>query len=76
MHHQHVAGGKVGEQIFRAPAQAGNGLAGQALDEILGQRPAQIGAARLHLGEACSLHRRLRVRGVRFRLREVRALAN
>ena len=27
MHQQHVAGGEVGEQIFRAPAEAGHGLA-------------------------------------------------
>ena len=44
MHEQHVAGRKIGEQIFRPPAEAGHGLALQALREILRQRPAQIAA--------------------------------
>ena len=59
MHHQHVAGGKVGEQIFRPPPEPGDGAALEPLDEILRQRPAQVGPARLDLDEPRALHHRL-----------------
>ena len=57
MHQQHVAGRKIGQQIFRPPAQAGHRLAVQALREILRQRPAQIAAVNLDFGEARAFHR-------------------
>ena len=60
MHQQHVAGRQVGQQIFRAPAEAGDGLASQPFREILRQRPAQIAAAHLDFGEARAFHRRLK----------------
>ena len=47
------------EQIFGPPAEAGHGLAVQPLREILRQRPAQIAAAHLDLGEARAFHRGL-----------------
>ena len=55
MHDQHVAGRQIGEQIFGAPADAGDGLALEPLREILRQRPAQIAAANLDLDEALRL---------------------
>ena len=47
MHHQHVAGGEVGEQIFGTPAEPLDPLAFRASDEVLRQWPAQIAAVRL-----------------------------
>ena len=58
MHEQNVAGGEVGEEILGAPAEAGHGLAFEALREILAERPAQIAAARFDLGEARAFHDR------------------
>ena len=59
MHEQHIAGREIGEQIFRPSAEAGHGLALEAWRKILRQRPAQIAAVNLDLGEARALHRRL-----------------
>src|ERR1700728_2474539 len=59
MHDQDVAGGEVGDEIFRAPADAGYLLAFQPLRKVLGQRPAQVAAPDLDLDEARVLHRRL-----------------
>ena len=73
MHHQHVAGRQIGEQIFGPPAHAGHGCAFEALGEILRQRPAQVAAMHLDLGEARALHRRLAARGAPSRLQAVRA---
>ena len=56
MHDKHVAGRKVDEQIFGAPADAGHGFALEPLREILWQRPAQVAAVNLDLGEARPLH--------------------
>jgi hypothetical protein len=56
MHQQHLAGGEIGEQILGAPAEPGDGLAFEALHEILRQRPAQVAAARLDLLEARAFH--------------------
>ena len=57
MHEQHVARRQIGQQIFGAAAEAGDGLAFELLGEILRQRPAQIAAMRLHLDETRVLHR-------------------
>ena len=73
MHHQHVAGRQVGEQIFGAAAEPGHGLAFEPLREILRQRPAQVAATRLDLDRSARPPSRARARGARFRLREVRA---
>ena len=56
MHQQHVAGGEVGEQVFRPPPEPGDAAPLQPLDELPGQRPAQVGAARLDPHEARALH--------------------
>ena len=56
MHHQHVAGGEIGEEIFCASAEAFDGLPFEPRGEILRQRPAQVAAARLDLGEARAFH--------------------
>jgi len=40
MHHQHLARGEIGKQILRPASEAGDGLAFEAFDEILRQRPA------------------------------------
>jgi len=58
MHNQDVAGGKIGEQIFRAPAEAGHRCTGQPSRKVLGQRPTQIAAANLDLDEAFPRHGR------------------
>ena len=59
MHQQHVAGGKIGEEILGAAAEPFDRLALEPGGEILRQRPAQIAAPRLDLGEARALHDRL-----------------
>src|SRR3974390_2087218 len=59
VHDQHFARREIGEQIFCAPVEPLNALALQALHEIRRQRPAQIAALRLDLGEARALHDRL-----------------
>ena len=56
VHQQHVAGGKIGEQVFGAAAEALDGLAGEPLLEVLGDRPAQAAVAHLDLFEARALH--------------------
>jgi len=56
MHHQHLARGEIGEQIFRPASEAGHGLALQAFDEILRQRPAQVRPVHLDFGESRALH--------------------
>ena len=66
MHEQHVAGRQIGQQIFGPPAEAGDGVAFEAAGEILRQRPAQIAAVNLDLGEARALHRRLEAAAHRF----------
>src|SRR6516162_2109183 len=58
MHHQHVAGGQVGEQIFGAAAEPLDPLAFEPGDEVLRQRPAQVAAVRDHLGETRAFHHR------------------
>ena len=70
MHEQHVAGRKIGEQIFGPPAEAGHGLALESLGKILRQRPAQIAAMHLDLGEARALHGRLEPAAHRFDFRQ------
>src|SRR5262249_53294666 len=59
MHHQPVAGGEIGEQVFCTAAEPLDPLAFEPGDEVLRQRPAQVAAVRLDLAEARSLHDRL-----------------
>ncbi len=59
MHQQHVTGGKIGEEIFGAPAQPFHRLALEPGDEVLGQGPAQVAAVGFDLGKARPLHHRL-----------------
>jgi hypothetical protein len=56
MHHQHIAGRQIRQQVFGAAAKPGDGLSGQALGEVLGERPAQIGAVKFDLGLSRPLH--------------------
>ena len=56
MHEQDVAGGEIGEQILGTAAEAFDGPAFEPRDEILRQRPAQVGTPCLDLGEARALH--------------------
>ena len=56
MHHQHLARRQIGQQIFRPPAEALDRLPGQALFEVLGNRPAQAAVAHLDLGQARAFH--------------------
>ena len=42
MHQQHVAGGKIGHQIFGAAAEAGHGLALQPRDKVFLKGKPQI----------------------------------
>jgi hypothetical protein len=65
----------VSRYLARRP-ETGHGLALEPLREILRQRPAQIAATHLDLGEARALHRRLQGRAAPSRLREVRASFN
>jgi hypothetical protein len=51
MHDQHVARGKIGEEIFRPAAEAGDGLVLEARGEVLREGKAQVGAARLDLAK-------------------------
>ena len=46
MHDQHVAGRQIGQQIFGAAAEPLDGLALEALLEVLGDRPAQVRRSR------------------------------
>ncbi len=59
MHDQHIARRQIGEQVFGAPADAGDGLARKPARKILRQRPAQIAAPDLDLDEALAFHGRL-----------------
>ena len=59
MHQQHVAGGKIGHQIFGAPAEPGHGLALQPRDKILLKRKPQVLAPGFGLHDFGTLHGRL-----------------
>jgi hypothetical protein len=56
MHDKHVAGRKIGKEIFCAAAKASDRLVGQACSEVLWERETQVGASRLDLPEAHALH--------------------
>jgi hypothetical protein len=56
MHHQHLAGGKIGKEILGSSAQSLDLLAFQALGEPFGKGKTQIGPALGHLGEAGADH--------------------
>jgi len=73
MHQEHVSGGEVGHQIFGTTAQARDGLAFEARDEVLLERKPQIFAPDLGLHNARTLHGRLQGHGGRSRLRVIRA---
>ena len=60
MHHQHLVGGKIGEQIFGAPAEPLDCFAFEPGNEILGQRPAQVAAVGDDFGKARAFHHRLK----------------
>src|SRR4029077_3020795 len=70
MHEQDFAGRKIDEEILGAPAQPLDRLALQPGDEVLRQRPAQVAAMRLHLGEAGALHDRLQPAADRLDFRQ------
>ena len=57
MHQKHLARRQIREQIFRAAAEAGHGLAFEALHEVLRKRETEIGPPRLDLDEPRALHR-------------------
>jgi hypothetical protein len=59
MHQEHVAGAKVGHQIFGAAAEPGDGLALQSRREILLEGKAQVGAAGLGFENLRPFHNRL-----------------
>src|SRR5262245_31154991 len=58
MHHQHLVGGKIGEEILGAPAEPLDCFAFEPGHEILGQRPAQIAAVGDDFVKARALHHR------------------
>ena len=58
MHQQHLARRQIREQIFGAAAEPADGVAFDALDEILRQRPTQVAAPRLDFSEARTFHDR------------------
>jgi hypothetical protein len=59
MHQQHLAGRDIRQQIFRAPADAADGLTLEPVGEILRERKAQVRPARLDAHETRALHHRL-----------------
>ena len=59
MHQQHVTGGEVGHQIFRAAAEPGHGLALQSGNKILLKGKAQILAPGFGLDDFRAFHDRL-----------------
>ena len=59
MHEQDLARVEIGEQVFGAAAEPGDGAALEPRREIPGQRPAQVAAARLDLVETRAVHHRL-----------------
>ena len=72
VHEQHVAGGKIDQEIFGAPAEPGHQLACQAVGEIFCQRPAQIAAANLNPRDAFARHRLFKAAADRFHFRKFR----
>ena len=56
MHQQHLAGGQIRQQIFRAPADALDGRTLEPLVEIPRKRKAQVRPALLDPHEARALH--------------------
>ena len=56
MHQQHIAGRKIGEQVFCAASQALYELAVQLLRKVFRQRPTEIAAAHLDFVEALAFH--------------------
>jgi len=59
MHQQHIARPKIGQEIFRAPADTCDGLPLEPRHKILLQRKPQIAAPRLGFDNQRTLHRRL-----------------
>ena len=57
--HERRAIVEIGDQVFRPPLQPLDGGAGQALDEAVGERKAQIGTARLDARQAAAFEHRL-----------------
>ncbi len=53
---QHLTGGKISQQIFRAAAQSFDRLAMQLFGKPLGQRPTEIATPHFDLGEARAFH--------------------
>ena len=70
MHHQHVARGEFGKQIFRPPRERGDGRPFQPPGEIVGQRPAQVGPVRFDRDEARAHHRGRQAAADRLDLRQ------
>ncbi len=56
MHQQHVAGGKIGHQIFGAAAEPGHGLAFEARHKIFLEGKPQVFAAGFGFHDFCALH--------------------
>ena len=56
MHHQHLTGRNIHQQIFGAAAEPAHGLTLQPLGEVIRQRPAQVAAMRHHLLESRAFH--------------------
>ena len=56
MHQQHVAGRKIGEQVFCAASQSFYELAAQLLRKAPWQRPAEVAAPHFDFVEALAFH--------------------
>ena len=72
MHDEHVAGRKIGKEVFRAAAKASDGLILEPRREVLREGKAQVGAARLDFPEARALHDGREPPANRFNLGEFR----
>ena len=71
MHQQHLAGREIGQEIFGAAPETGDGLPFKARSEVARQRPAQVAAPRLDRREARPLHDRLEAAPHRLHLRKL-----